>query len=71
MPRGYNLYYVGPIELIYSGGVSSTVVTKPHSQVTMLGFRNKKHLADFYISMKYEAPDKMWIDELVVVDVEE
>ena len=68
MPKGYNYYYLGTKKLLSTGGVSTTVVTDPHSMVSMEGFRGTPHEADFYISMKYEN-GKMWIDELVIVDV--
>jgi len=68
MPGGFNYYYLGTKKLFSTGGVSTTVVTDPHAIVRMEGFRGNPHEVDLYISMKY-GDRKIWIDELLVVDV--
>jgi len=70
-PAGkFHYYHLGRRKLTANGGTATVAVTTPKCKVEFDGFGNELCDADFYISIKFMPPNKIWLDELLIVKAE-
>jgi len=69
-PGKFHCYHLGSSPLDRAPRAYGTVVTKPHSAALLEAVADPAdpdRLYDFYVSVKFVPPDRIWLDELLVI----